>query len=332
VPTAEVRRALDVLVEYLVDRLGDSNLRLHESARKCVLFCAEHEGLLGLGAVLTKLLQRLGKAGKGGERAKVHFGILDTVNFLLQHFPGRREDGHCDEDEEGDECHTEEDSWTQYDVAPFVVAGMEDSLGPRVRSCAVALAVTVYQTFGMDAMRPLLAELKPAKQALLKQKFQESEGMDFEGEDGGQDGDGGEDIVLRSSDLECLVVCGNAIKPPPQLAAPALPGCVNTDYDEEVVMDGILEETGAVFHGSGIYNEAGRSMGRSMNIPPGFLESQLDLTGMDLEEEDQRLLEEELMSLGLADLEGLDEQQALLMSLQDGHGQMSRHSLSVEVF
>lgn len=336
VPQDEVQQALDVLSEHLIDRLGDSNLRLHEGARKCILFTAERPDLLGLGPALAKLRERLGKAGKSGERAKVHFGILDAVNFLLQHFPGSRGGGHIDEDldedeEEADSPHAPEDSWTQNDIAPFIVAGMDDSLGPRVRDCAAALAVTVYQTFGMEAMRPILAELRPAKQALLKQKFEEFEGFDPE-----EEGDEGEEgPELRPADLEGLVVCGNAIKPqqPARSASaaapPPLPGCVNVDYDEEFVMDGILEDAGMVFNGTGIVGEAGASS--VPRLPSGFLEQHLDLTGMDLDEDDHRFLEEELVQLGLGDLEGIDEQQALLLSLQESQG-FGNQGISVEVF
>jgi len=261
----------------------------------------------------------------------VHFGILDTVNFLLQHFPGSRGNCHIDEDldDEADALPAPEDSWTQHDIAPFIFAGMDDSLGHRVRNSAVALAVTVYQTFGMEAMRPILAELRPAKQALLKQKFEEFEGFDPHEEE-----DDGEICDVRPADLEGLIVCGNAIKPPSASVAapmPRLPGCANEEFDE-ALMDGILEDTGMVFNGTGIMGEAMRSTARStIRLPPGYLESEFGLSGLDLDEEDYHFMEEELMHLGLADMEGLEEQQALLMSLQENHG-LGRRGVSVEVF
>eukprot|EP00913_Durusdinium_trenchii_P022651 g21274.t1 len=49
---------------------------------------------------------------------------------------------------------------------------------PRVRTCAVQLAGHVYGTHGFEAMEPILQRLRPAKQALLKSKFQE---MDEDG-------------------------------------------------------------------------------------------------------------------------------------------------------
>ncbi|CAJ1337489.1 unnamed protein product [Effrenium voratum] len=77
---AEVAYAAGVLVEHLIDRLGDSNLRLHEAARRAVVFTAQKPGLLGLKEVISRLRARLGVTS---ERTKVHFGVLDTVSVLL---------------------------------------------------------------------------------------------------------------------------------------------------------------------------------------------------------------------------------------------------------
>ncbi|CAK0831423.1 unnamed protein product [Prorocentrum cordatum] len=175
VSQAEGRFALGTLLEHLIDRLGDSNLRLHESARRCVLFAAEMSSFFGLGSVLARLRARL-ESSQGSERARVHFGILDAIGVLLEHFPGRRggTEPHrpeCAEDDDLSESGVgrgSADSWTQDDVAPFIAAGMDDALGQRVRDRAVALAVAVYQTFGAEAMLPLLTGLRPAKQALLR--------------------------------------------------------------------------------------------------------------------------------------------------------------------
>merc|ERR1719188_1544104 len=97
VPKDEIQFALSVLIEHILDRLGDSNLRLHESARRCVLLVAERPDLLGLGGTLAVLRRRLeektGAKAKAGDRPKVHFGVLDAVGVLLQHFPGRRSGG-----------------------------------------------------------------------------------------------------------------------------------------------------------------------------------------------------------------------------------------------
>merc|ERR1719421_1407490 len=147
--------AMEILFGHLLAKLGDSNIRLHESARGAVLFSAEKD-CFGLQITLSCLRRHLDLAEKGGSealqspkdsapspkgrqgaaKAKAYGGVLDTVNFLLQHFPGRRED-------EGDE----EDAvatWTQWDIAPFVVGGLDGAMGPRVRNNAVNLAVTVH--------------------------------------------------------------------------------------------------------------------------------------------------------------------------------------------
>merc|ERR1719330_1167211 len=144
--------------------------------------------LLGLGAVLSLLRAKLdeqqvvhGKTSVSGgrittaskgtnDRAKTIFGILDCVTLLLHHFPGRRAAGDEEDDDPADE-----DSWTQTCISPFIVAGMDDALGLRVRGSATNLALTAYQTLGGEALEPMLAQLRPVKQQLLKQKFRESE-------------------------------------------------------------------------------------------------------------------------------------------------------------
>merc|ERR1719215_583554 len=263
----ECHIAVEVLIQHAMERLGDSNIRLHESARKCICFCAERPFLLGLDASLRRLKSRLEASQKvgpngGSDRQKVYYGVLDAVNFLLQQFPGRRTSSrNLDDDEDDDEVADLGGSWTAADVAPFVVAGMDDSLGPRVRSTVIVLAVTVYHTFGMEAMQPVLEDLRPAKQALLRQKFQESE--DMEPEDFKRlsaAGTTASSLIVapsepRTSRTDCfsdMIVCGNAVKVAG--AHPMLPGCL-ADPDEENLMDGILEETGMVFGGACILNE-----------------------------------------------------------------------------
>lgn len=303
----ECHIALDLLVQHAMDRLGDSNVRLHESARKCVCFCAEKPFLLGLDAMLKRLRVRMESSGKGGDRQKVYNGVLDAVNFLLQQFPGRRlSSRNLDDDEDDDEAIDEAGSWTAADIAPFVVAGMDDSLGPRVRSTVIALAVTVYHTFGMEAMQPVLQDLRPAKQALLRQKFQESEDMDPEdfkrisqcgttasSYDAFRQNEPG---VSGSDCFNDMIVCGNAVKMPGM--HPMLPGSLG-DPDEENLMDGILEETGMVFGGACLINEAWTQKSMCARPAPGLsrtlLEEELD--------EEHRILEEELLQLGM-DLDG----------------------------
>lgn len=303
----ECHIALGVLLQHVFDRLGDSNLRLHESARKCVFYCAERPFLLGLDVTLARLRERLDAAGKGkaGDRQKVYNGVLDTVNFLVQHFPGRRVSSRNlnddDDDEEIDDSATSPAaSWIAADIAPFIVPGMDDSLGPRVRSTVIALAVTVYQTFGMEAMQPMLEGLRPAKQALLRQKFQESEDGEPEDYQRIPHCDRTSSTMATPSDgleVNDLMVCGNSVK----LAGahPLLPGSMG-DPDEEDLMDGILEETGLVFNGACIVNEGGFGHDeRCLRPVPGLARTLLE---DDLEEE-HRILEEELMKLDGTELD-----------------------------
>lgn len=362
----EVSYALGVLLQHVFDKLGDSNLRLHESARKCVLFCADRPELLGLNAVLSSMRDRLdigafsdvasptsggfqttasggfkttlsgGFNKNGGSKAaqKAYFGILDTVNFLLKHFPGDRGGEAEEDDDDDDEIFGEREvgetpprgsgSWTQHDVACFVIAGMDDSLGHRVRSSALQLAVTLYQTFGMEAMLPMLGCLRPAKQAVLRQKFRESEEEEEEPpkfEDEGSD-DGEE---VRTVGFEDLMVTGRAVKPPCGLQLPPLgstaplPKLLEGSVDEENLMDGILEEAGMVFNGAGITNGFGFETTASFDLHSHLLE------------QEHRLLEEELMNIGMG-LDDLEEQQALLISLQEEGANRRVGISSVEVF
>lgn len=294
----ECHFALNVLVQHSIDRLGDSNLRLHESARKCICFCAERPFLLGLHAMLARLRARLDACGKGGDRQKVHNGVLDTVNILLQHFPGCRVSSRNLDDDDDEEAADAASSWTAADIAPFVFAGMDDSLGPRVRSTVIVLAVTVYQTFGMEAMQPVLEGLRPAKQALLRQKFQESE--DMEPEDFQRNTHCGttsstmatrSDNVTRSDsfNINDLVVCGSGVNIVG--SHPTLPGSL--EDPEEDLMDGILEETGMVFNGACIVNEVFGHDSRCLRPVPGLSRTLLE----DELEEEHRILEEELLKI-----------------------------------
>jgi len=309
----ELNLAAEKLIVHVFDRLGDSNLRLHESARRCVLFTAEQQNVLGLDTVLARLRGRLqGTKSKGGERVKVFFGVLDTVNFVLQHFPGHNQRAHAN-DEETAAC--ERPAWSQHDVASFISSGMDDALGPRVRSSAVSLAVTVYQTFGIEATQPILDSLRPAIQVVLKQKFEEA---DAEGQarDGPRRATTDLSLTSRKSNLGGLVVSGNGVKPPPGHTLPPINHASmlpDLEMDEDRLMDEILEEAGMVFSGADLNFGAGAGFG----------------LGFDLMDEEQLLLEQALREMGM-DPEGLDDQQALLSSLQtDSRG---RNTLSVEAF
>lgn len=213
----EVAYAAGVLVEHLVDRVGDSNVRLHEAARRCLIFTAE-EPLLGVQTVLGRLRDKLQSGVAKAERAKVGFGVLDTVVTLVEHF-------------------SEEVGFNSQELAPFILAGLDDCAGPRVRTCAVQLAGHVYGTHGFEAMEPILQRLRPAKQALLKSKFQE---MD---EDGAEedDSEGEERPDLDGFLVGCAAVAANELDHSPS--------------SEESLMDGILEDVGLVFQGEGIIHE-----------------------------------------------------------------------------
>lgn len=213
----EVAYAAGVLVEHLVDRVGDSNVRLHEAARRCLIFTAE-EPLLGVQTVLGRLRDKLQSGVAKAERAKVGFGVLDTVVTLVEHF-------------------SEEVGFNSQELAPFILAGLDDCAGPRVRTCAVQLAGYVYGTHGFEAMEPILQRLRPAKQALLKSKFQE---MD---EDGAEedDSEGEERPDLDGFLVGCAAVAANELDHSPS--------------SEESLMDGILEDVGLVFQGEGIIHE-----------------------------------------------------------------------------
>mmetsp|Transcript_15072 Transcript_15072/g.45189 ORF Transcript_15072/g.45189 Transcript_15072/m.45189 type:complete len:615 (-) Transcript_15072:396-2240(-) len=302
-PRPEVDLALGVLLDHVSVTLGDSNVRLHEAARKCVLFCAER-GVPGLVAMLKTLRDRLEAVAKSRDKTKVYFGVLDTVIILLQHFPGRRAGDREEADEE------DEESWTEADVLPFVVAGLDDTLGTRVRGRAVALAVTVFQTLGAEAVQPMLDGLRPAKQQLLKQKFQEAEegGLDMP-VDGG---DRAASALMGSGQLDGLMVCGSGMKPGGHAheGQDLLPGSVHAEFEEEFMMDNILEEVGMVFGGSGIMND--EIAGPFYGMPADYQRGGLGLPDA---------LEEELLQMGLGmdmlDMDMLEEQQALLCSIQE---------------
>lgn len=293
----EVQYAAGVLLDHVIDKLGDSNLRLHESARKCVFFAAERPGLLGLGPVLSKLRDRLSSAPKGGEKAKVHFGVLDAVSLLLDHFPRRANsleakavDDDLDEDDEDVVPQSSSNSWTLEDVIPFILAGSDDTLGTRVRNSGISLAVIAYQAFGLEALESTLKNMRPAKQAVLREKFKEVDTKPYEDEeDDGEEGD-------TRPDLDGFLICGSAVKlnsTAPQATPIGLSSLAPAD--EDTLMDNILEEAGLVFNGSAIVNEAMRGL-------PHF--------GY---EQDDYFLERELAELGL----DVDEQRALIESFEE---------------
>lgn len=253
---------------------------------------------------------------------KVHFGVLDTVDFLLQHFPGHRSADGEEEEEEDDEAHSS-DTWTQRDISPFIVAGMCDSLGQRVRSSAVKLALTVYTTFGLDSMAPMLAGLRPAKQQLLKQTFEESEwdehdhaeaakaaaaGRPVTGKIDCGKRNGKHDAAIRVKGLG-RPVTGLIGRPVtgltgrPVTGGPKMPRAAQAKTEvrsmeelmheaeldeEELFMDHILEDVGMVFGGDD-------SCSQGYAMLPGMLDPLFSLEEL----EEQCYLEQQLRALGI---------------------------------
>ncbi|CAE7823749.1 unnamed protein product, partial [Symbiodinium sp. KB8] len=290
ISAAQVQHAVSVLIEHVMFRIGDSNVRLHEGARRDLVLAASRQ-LLGIGGVLDRLQQRLETAPpKGGERNKVMFGILDTVAEIIRSYSESSSTG-------PPSPHT----WSIDVISGFIAAGMEESLGPRVRNSSVALAAAVYRLRGPKVAETLMAGLRPAKKALLREKFQE---IDEEGGSGEpeeeEDSQGGD---VRPDLDDCLHVCS---------ALPVLPGVVAGE--EESLMDGILEETGLVFNGAGIHNDEARR--RSIRKSVSFCQED-DIVEVEQHQDEELLLDHEVWALGI-DVEEIDEQEALLREILMG--------------
>eukprot|EP00928_Gymnodinium_smaydae_P051178 TRINITY_DN346_c0_g1_i13.p1 TRINITY_DN346_c0_g1~~TRINITY_DN346_c0_g1_i13.p1 ORF type:complete len:387 (-),score=101.92 TRINITY_DN346_c0_g1_i13:159-1319(-) len=249
-PIEDARAVARELLGAILERLGDSNLRLHESARACVARLALESKLLGLRRSLALLRSHLEASGRGRERTKVCFGILDTVSFLLQ------------------QPAASQQRYELRDVAPFVRVGLDDALGPRVRSLAVNLAVAVRAACGREAETVLLDGQRAAVRALLTAQFAmlgdeddddlDDMGAPAEGASKAAGDDGAAGGFVPPANLDGLLVVGTAVRPSSSCgiadsAAPSplplLPGAVDADEedDEDLLMDGILEETGQVF-------------------------------------------------------------------------------------
>jgi hypothetical protein len=165
---------------------------------------------------------------------RVHYGVLQAVEQLMRQVPGRRQE----EGDEADACAT----WTPRDLAPFIISGLQaDSvLGARVQQAALGIASNVFETLGKAALLPIVAQLTPAAQDMIRSRLEE-EGEDLEDDDGG---DGDEDCFeLRGAD--CLCVTGVGLRPRPELSISK----PNMTDGEECLMDEILEDTGLVFDG-----------------------------------------------------------------------------------
>jgi len=248
---------MDVLLPHALVKLGDSNIRLHDSAKEIVSFCAE-QSFFGLSVTLELLCNMMVNAGRGHSRAKILGGIVDCVNMLVERFPGKRVESQDDEDDDTQ-------MWSQDAVFPFIEAGLDEIVGPRTRTTATKLAVTVYSILGKEALQPLLEKVRPATRNLLEQKFQEEEGQ--EADDDWEQPSGpllDASVRLKHEDTMGLVLCGTACKITSQTEA-TLSNSSNMPYSErnlvfadgespskfsdrdEHLMDDILEEAGMVF-------------------------------------------------------------------------------------
>jgi len=241
----EANYAMSCLFQHLLSKLGELNIRLHESACAGVVFSAGRP-FFGLPRVLARLRAHIEeRAGSGGglpgqQRMRVHAGTLDVVGQLLRHFPGRRSgDGAVGVDAEP--------TWTATDVEPFIAGGLvvDGVTGSRVQQAAAGLAVHVSLTLGRGALDPLLGSLPLAAKELLLSRLQEEAAGAEEG-----DSDGEEGVELAGA--ENLCVLGVGLRPPQLLAVKSS----LTDNHEECIMDKILEETGLVFGGKGLEAKA----------------------------------------------------------------------------
>merc|ERR1712124_230418 len=95
----ELKEAMDILLPHALVKLGDSNIRLHDSAKEVVHYCAE-QSFFGLSYTLELLQNMMKTAGRGHSRAKTLGGVVDCVNMLVEQFPGKRIDSHDDDDDD----------------------------------------------------------------------------------------------------------------------------------------------------------------------------------------------------------------------------------------
>jgi hypothetical protein len=252
----ELKEAMDVLLPHALVKLGDSNIRLHDSAKEIVSYCAE-QSFFGLPYTMELLRNMMTSAGRGHSRAKILGGIVDAVGMLVERFPAKRMDSQDDDDDDAQ-------MWCQEAVFPFIEAGLDDIVGPRTRTIATKLAVTVHSTLGKEALQPLLEKVRPAIKNLLVQKFQEEEGQD---DDEWEQPSGpllDSSVRLKQEDTMGLMLCGTACKitaQQPEVVPSNMQysgrSLVSADSEsqspskfsdrEEHLMDDILEEAGMVF-------------------------------------------------------------------------------------
>jgi len=253
VPKEEASHAMATLLQHVLAKLGELNIRLHESACSALVFSAGPAPRLALPVALDTLQRHINDTPmRGQQKMRVHAGVLDAVSQLLRRFPGRRSS-------EGDEPAAA--TWSATEVAPFVVVGtqVDAATGERVRQAAASLAVLVYTALGKRSLDEVMAQLPEAAKDIVKQRIEEETGMlidDGDFEDMGEEGDDCEEKVLGGQDVPDLCVMGVALKPPSTAGQRA--NLVKTEVQEEDFMDEILEETGMVFQGTGLLNVNGK--------------------------------------------------------------------------
>jgi hypothetical protein len=239
VTEAEASRFANALFPHIVAKLGELNIRLHESACTCVLFTAA-QPFFGVPLCLSRLLDVVEGRGahqaaalRGQQKMRVHYGVLQAVEMLIKKSPGRRE-------QEGEKAAVS--AWTPVDITPFIVSGLQaDSVtGARVQQASLSIAMSIYMILGKVSLLPALEQLSPAAKDILIARLEE------EGEDMDEDmeGDGDEDCIeLTGADGFCIM--GVGLRPHPDMA---ISKPITTD-GEECLMDEILEDTGLVFGG-----------------------------------------------------------------------------------
>lgn len=169
----DLKEALGSLLPHILVKLGDSNIRLHDSAKGTIIYAA-HRRYCGLANILVRLQEHMSNGNRGHMRAKQLIGVVDTVCSLVEQFPGRWATI-LDDDENPEDCQF----WNQNTVWPFIKEGLDDVVFPRTRLRAVELALTVFSTLGRDALTPHIETLRPAVRNLLLQRFEEAEqGLD----------------------------------------------------------------------------------------------------------------------------------------------------------
>eukprot|EP00746_Dinoflagellata_sp_MGD_P162948 gnl/MRDRNA2_/MRDRNA2_90722_c0_seq1.p1 gnl/MRDRNA2_/MRDRNA2_90722_c0~~gnl/MRDRNA2_/MRDRNA2_90722_c0_seq1.p1 ORF type:complete len:554 (+),score=117.27 gnl/MRDRNA2_/MRDRNA2_90722_c0_seq1:91-1752(+) len=158
----ELMQSLDTVLAQVWPKVGDSNIRLHDSAKSTIVFAA---GLrfYRVSVVLERLHALISEKSRGHMRAKQISGVVDTVCSLVEHFPGTASSSWNPQ------------MWTMDQISPFISSGLDDVVGPRTRIGAVKLAGAAYSKLGREAMDSLLNSLRPAVRNLLLQKFEELE-------------------------------------------------------------------------------------------------------------------------------------------------------------